>query len=166
MKLRSTLILTIAAAAIISGAASAQVKLRPSPKVGMPFGEYRKCLGYSGAREYGRQFVKDDQARMAEAGQSADKQPLVTNWSVVILNEQVIAAHEATIEQCNLRKSGETFSTECPLGGLSREDAAQKVGADQDEFWTQPSDNLAALKKEQRTRLEALRPAIEEACGP
>ena len=90
----------------------------------------------------------------------------MTNWSVVILNEQVIAAHEATIEQCNLRKSGETFSTECPLGGLSREDAAQKVGADQDEFWTQPSDNLAALKKEQRTRLEALRPAIEEACGP
>ncbi|MBO9433695.1 hypothetical protein J7394_05730 [Ruegeria sp. R13_0] len=166
MKLRSTLILTIAAAAVLSGAASAQVKLRPTPNVDWPFGEYRVCFGNTGVNNVAKQFVEEDQARMADAGQPADKQYLVNNWSVVILNEQIIAAHEYTAKQCELRKAGEGFDTDCPLGNMSRSAAVKAVGADKPEFWNQPSSQHAELKKEQKARLNNLGPVLAEACGP
>ncbi|WP_282170917.1 hypothetical protein [Ruegeria atlantica] len=166
MKLRTTFTLTIAAAAIFAGAASAQVKLRPTPNVDWPFGDYRTCLGYTGVNEFSKQYVADDQERMAEAGQPADKQYLVTNWSVVILNEQIIAAHEYTVEQCKLRKAGDEYNSECPLGNMSRTSAMELVSADNAEFWNQPSSQHSTLKKEQKVRLNNLGPSLAEACGP
>lgn len=166
MKFRTTFTLTIAVAAVLTGAASAQVKLRPTPNVDWPFGEYRVCFGNTGINNVAKQFVDEDQARMADAGQPADKQYLVNNWSVAILNEQIIAAHEYTAEQCRLRKAGEEFDTECPLGNMSRTAAMNVVGADKPEFWSQPSSQKADLKKEQKARLNNLGPVLQEACGP
>ena len=166
MKFRTTFTLTIAATAVLSVAASAQVKLRPTPNVEWPFGDYRTCLGYTGVNEFSKQFVADDQERMAEAGQPADKQYLVTNWSVMILNEQIIAAHEYTVEQCQLRKAGDEFNSECPLGNMSRTSAMELVGADKPKFWNQSSSQHSKLKKEQKVRLNNLGPSLAEACGP
>lgn len=165
MKNQTTFALTIATA-LFASSTSAEISYFSEPDVDWTFGEYRTCLGYSGVRGFKKPLKEFGVAQLAHAGQGAEQQYVVGNWTDAILNEQIIAAHEFAIEQCRLRKAGETFNTECPLGNLSREAAMEIVGADQDEFWSKPSSELQSLKNAQQERLEALRPAIEEACRP
>lgn len=165
MNMRNTFILTTFATGFAASTASAEARLAFAPEVDWTFGEYRTCLGYSGVRAINQPLKKFGMEQLAKAGQGADAQFVVGNWTDAILSEQVIAAHEFAVEQCRLRKAGKAFSTECPLGNLSRDAAIELVGADQTEFWANPSRELAELKKSQQDRLEALRPLIEEACG-
>jgi hypothetical protein len=166
MNMRTTFTLITFAAVFAGSSATAEARLPFPPSVDWPFGEYRTCLGYAGKRTFKRPLTEYSVERLASVGQGADKQYVVGNWSDPILSEQIIAAHEFTIEQCRLRKLGKSFSKDCPLGNLSRDEAVEIVGADNDEYWSNPSSNLQALKKAQQDRLEALRPVIEEACGP
>ncbi len=166
MKLRSTFLLTLAATAVLPGAAPAQVKLQPIPNVEWTFGEYWACFGNTGVDTVAKQFVEEDQARMADAGLPADKKHLVDDWSVLILNEQIIAAHVYSAKQCELRKAGEEFDTDCPLGNMSRSAAVKVVGADKPDFWFQPSSQHSALKKKQKARLNNLGLVLQDACGP
>ena len=166
MKSRTTFALITLTATLLASSASAEARLPFPPNVDWTFGEYRTCLGYSGVRAFKKPLKEYGVEQLANAGQGADQQYVVGNWTDAILNEQVIAAHEFAIEQCRLRKADEAFSTECPLGNLSREAAIELVGANQDDFWSKPSSELKSLKETQQDRLEALRPVIEEACGP
>ncbi len=166
MKIRFAISASLIATTVLATTALAEVSYFFEPEVDWTFGEYRACLGYSGVRAFKKPLKEYGVEQLENAGQGADKQYVVGNWTDAILNEQIIAAHESAIEQCRLRKADEAFSTECPLGNLSREAAIELAGADQDDFWSKPSSELNSLKETQQERLEALRPVIEEACGP
>lgn len=165
MKNRSLTLVCALATLMTAAAAQAEIRLRPQAGINWPFGEYRHCFGYTPMSDFRRPNVKADQARMAKVGQGAMQQYVANLWSDPIVNEQIIAAHELTLTQCQLRNEGKPYSTECPLGSLSREEAMALVGADEDKYWASDLALLEPLKKEQQQRFDALKPALQEACS-
>ncbi|WP_300074078.1 hypothetical protein [uncultured Ruegeria sp.] len=165
MKNRSLTLVCALATLVTASAAQAEIRLRPQAGINWPFGEYRHCFGYSAMSDLESSYIKADQARMAKVGQGAQQQYVANLWSDPILNMQIIVAHELTLIQCQLRKEGKPYSTECPLGSLAREDAMAMVGADEDDYWASDPALLEPLKKEQQQMFDALKPTLQDTCG-
>ncbi|WP_298937677.1 hypothetical protein [uncultured Ruegeria sp.] len=161
-----TTLIAVMFSSVTPAMADVEINWVPKPQVDWPFGTYRTCLGYAGKQKVGGPLDEYAVTRMRAVGQGPQQLFVRNNWSDAILNEQLIDAVEYTIEQCRLRKAGESFDKTCPLGSLTLEEAVSRVGADKDEFWSRASSHLGPLKTDQQTRFDALKPELVEACGP